>query len=91
MGKISHFLTEAMESSYMLPFVLPLKSLAINTCCRVADFLDLCINLAFLASLGEEPETACQTSNTFSNLVRFRAPLGVTVTTSSRRTPPIDG
>jgi hypothetical protein len=33
----------------LLPFVLPAKSLTINTCCRVADFLDQCVNLAPLA------------------------------------------
>jgi hypothetical protein len=33
----------------VLLFVLPVKSLTIRTCCRVADFLDLSINPAFLA------------------------------------------
>jgi hypothetical protein len=35
----------------LLPILLPAKSLTINTCCRVADFLDLSINRAFPASL----------------------------------------
>jgi hypothetical protein len=28
----------------LLLFVLPVKLLTINTCCRVADFSDLCVN-----------------------------------------------
>jgi hypothetical protein len=35
----------------LLPVVLPLKYLIINSVADVADFSDLCINLAFLAFL----------------------------------------
>jgi hypothetical protein len=47
---LGHWLVSASQKEQhvadLLLFVLPAKSLTINICCRVADFLDLCINLS---------------------------------------------
>jgi hypothetical protein len=46
---VAKFLKKEQHVAALLPFVLPAKSFCHNVVADVADFPDLCINLAFRA------------------------------------------